>query len=57
MLIFKTMEKKEIIIDGMRYGEHELAQLIRRKMLVRSIKNMKKYNRKVKHKKALTCTE
>lgn len=51
------MEKKEIIIDGMRYGERELAQLIRRKMLVRSIKNMKKYNRKVKHKKALTCTE
>lgn len=47
------MEKKEIIVDGMRYGERELAQLIRRRMLVRSIENRKKYNRKEKHKKPL----
>lgn len=45
------MEKKEIIIDGMRYGERELAQLIRRRMLVQSIRNRKKYSRKNKHKK------
>ena len=42
------MEKKEIIIDGMRYGERELAQLIRRRMLVQSIKNRKKYTSEVK---------
>lgn len=44
------MEKKEIIVDGMRYGERELVQLIRRRMLVQSIKNRKKYTRKEKHK-------
>lgn len=45
------MKKKEIIIDGMRYGERELAQLIRRKLCIQSIRNKKKYNRKNKHKK------
>ena len=45
------MEKKEIIIDGMRYGERELAQLIRRRMCIQSIRNKKKNNRKNKHKK------
>lgn len=46
------IRKKEILIDGMRYGERELAQLIRRRMLVQSIENKKKYNRKQKHKKS-----
>ena len=43
--------KNEIVIDGMRYGERELAQLIRRRMCIQSIRNKKKYNRKDKHKK------
>ena len=43
----------EIVIDGMRYKERELAQLIRRRMLVREFKNIKKYNRKEKHMKKL----
>lgn len=42
--------KNEIVIDGMTYGERELSQLIRRKMLTRFIKNKKKYTRKNKHK-------
>lgn len=37
----KTNEK-DIIIDGMRYGERELAQLIRRRMITRSVANKKK---------------
>lgn len=45
------MKTKQINIDGMLYGERELAQLIRRKMITRSMKNLKKYNRKSKHKK------
>lgn len=40
----------EIIIDGMRYKERELAQLIRRRMITRETKNIKKYTRKQKHK-------
>lgn len=36
----------------MAYGERELAQLIRRRMITRSLKNKKKYNRKNKHKKS-----
>lgn len=39
-----------INIDGMVYGERELSQLIRRRMLTKSIKNKKKYTRKTKHK-------
>ena len=39
-----------VYIDGMRWGERELAQLIRRKMLCKSERNKKKYNRKQKHK-------
>jgi hypothetical protein len=42
---------KIINIDGMTYGERELAQLIRRKMITREVKNKKKYTRKLKHKK------
>lgn len=57
MLIFNVMKKKEIIIDGMRYGERELAQLIRRRMCIQSIRNKKKYNRKNKHKKSWTNGE
>lgn len=49
----KTNEKY-IVIDGMRYGERELAQLIRRRMISKSIKNKKKYTRKQKHKTELT---
>ena len=43
-------QKQYINIDGMVYGERELAQLIRRKMLCQSLKNKKKYTRKSKHK-------
>ena len=43
--------KKQIIsVDGQTYGERELAQLIRRKMITRSIKDKTKYTRKEKHK-------
>lgn len=43
------MEGKVIDIDGQRYGERELAQLIRRKMLQKNFRNKKKYTRKIKH--------
>ena len=46
-------EKKQISVDGQTYGERELAQLIRRKMITRSIKDKTKYTRKEKHKKDL----
>lgn len=45
-------EKETIIIDGMSYGERELAQLIRRRMMTQEVKDKKKYTRKSKHKKA-----
>lgn len=45
------MKNREININGMTYGERELAQLICRRMITRSMKNLKKYNRKLKHKK------
>lgn len=46
--------KKQIIsVDGQAYGERELAQLIRRKMITRSIKDKTKYTRKEKHKTKL----
>jgi hypothetical protein len=47
------MEKKTIDIDGMTYGERELSQLIRRKMITREVKDKTKYTRKEKHKKSL----
>jgi hypothetical protein len=47
------MEKKTINIDGMTYGERELSQLIRRKMITREVKDKTKYTRKEKHKKSL----
>ena len=43
----------EIVIDGMRYKERELAQLIRRRMLTKEFKNVKKYSRKEKHMKKI----
>lgn len=43
----------EIVIDGMRYKERELAQLIRRRMLAKEFKNVKKYSRKEKHMKKI----
>ena len=48
------MEKKTIDIDGMTYGERELSQLIRRRMMTRSVKDKTKYTRKEKHKKPIT---
>ena len=42
---------RNIIVDGMSYGERELAQLIRRRMMTQEVKNKKKYTRKSKHKK------
>lgn len=39
-----------ITIDGMTWGERELSQLIRRRMITRETKNKKKYTRKIKHK-------
>lgn len=48
------MKKKETItVDGQTYGERELAQLIRRRMITRSIKDKTKYTRKEKHRKTL----
>ena len=46
-------DEKDIVIDGMRYGERELAQLIRRKMMTQDVRNKKKYTRKEKHRKTL----
>ena len=52
-LLYLIMKEKEtIIVDGMSYGERELAQLIRRRMMTQEVKNKKKYTRKSKHKKA-----
>lgn len=45
-------QKRLIEVDGMVYGERELAQLIRRKMTTREIKNKTKYTRKNKHKRS-----
>lgn len=41
---------RTIVIDGQSWGERELAQLIRRRMLTKETKNKKKYTRKIKHK-------
>lgn len=45
-------KERNIIIDGMSYGERELAQLIRRKMITQEVKNKKKYTRKTKYKES-----
>lgn len=45
---------KTIVVDGMTYGERELAQLIRRKMITKEVKDKTKYTRKEKHKKPIT---
>lgn len=37
--------KTEITIGVYRYSERELSQIIRRKMISKSFKNKKKYNR------------
>ena len=42
--------ESKININGQVYGERELAQIIRRKMITKSEKNKKKYTRKTKHK-------
>lgn len=41
---------REIGFDGMSWGERELSQIIRRRMLTKETKNKKKYSRKTKHK-------
>lgn len=46
----RNVGKTLIRIDGMSWSERELAQIIRRKMITKSEKNLKKYNRKTKHK-------
>ena len=47
-------KKKQIIsVDGQAYSERELAQLIRRRMITRSVKDKTKYTRKEKHKTKL----
>lgn len=45
-------KERNIIVDGMSYGERELAQLIRRRMMTQEVKDKKKYTRKSKHKKS-----
>lgn len=45
-------KERNIIIDGMRYNERELAQLIRRKMMTQEVKNKKKYTRKTKYRES-----
>jgi hypothetical protein len=47
------MDKRTVNIDGQTYGERELAQLIRRKMITREVKDKTRYTRKEKHKKPL----
>ena len=44
------ISNSEIVIDGMRYNERELAQIIRRKMITKEEKNIKVYKRREKHK-------
>lgn len=40
---------RTIKFDGLSWGERELSQLIRRRMLTKETKNKKKYTRKTKH--------
>lgn len=47
------MSKKKSVIkfdNGQSWGERELAQILRRKMITKAEKNLKKYTRKKKHK-------
>lgn len=47
------MSKNKRIIkfdDGQSWGERELSQILRRKMITKAEKNLKKYTRKKKHK-------
>lgn len=44
-------EKGIIDVDGMKYGDRELSQLIRRKMITQTMPDKTKYSRKLKHKK------
>lgn len=41
---------KEVNINGMRYSDRELSQLIRRRMMSKTHETIKKYSRKNKHK-------
>lgn len=41
--------KSYIEINGQSWSSRELSQLIRRRMLTKSVKNKKKYSRKSKH--------
>lgn len=51
-LMNKDNQSKEIIkIGPYSYNDRELSQIIRRKMMTKTIKNKKKYNRKTKHDK------
>ena len=40
---------EQIVINGQRYNERELDQIIRRKMMSKTFTDKKKYNRKTKH--------
>lgn len=42
----KKNSQSKISFDGMSWGERELAQILRRKMITRETKNKKKYSRK-----------
>lgn len=42
--------KAEVDIGGMKYGDRELSQLIRRRMITKAERNKTKYSRKIKHK-------
>ena len=49
-LIMRKKKKVIVRIDEYSYGERELTQLIRRKMITKETRNKKKYTRKEKHK-------
>jgi hypothetical protein len=42
--------KKIVNVNGSTYGDRELSQLIRRKMISKIYKSKKDYTRKIKHK-------
>lgn len=46
-------KERTLSVDGQTYGERELAQLIRRRMLTKTVKDKTKYTRKEKHKTKL----
>lgn len=45
-----NLSSNEVVIGIYRYNERELSQIIRRKMISKSFKNKKKYNRKSNNK-------